>query len=123
MDPDRNLEHFAGWLAEDSGDRVFIAERDDDLVGYSTVVANQLVHLFIDPDHQGRGLGRTMLAAAEEHMVGAGHRTLKLHTRVGNVPAIGLYESEGWLVTDRLIHSVDDSGVEYDEHVMIKHVT
>jgi ribosomal protein S18 acetylase RimI-like enzyme len=122
MDPNRNIERFTGWCSPGSDARVRVAERDGVLVGYSTVVGNELVHLFVDPDHAGNGIGRTLLGAAEREMSDAGHRTLELHTMVGNTPAIGLYESAGWTVTDRLIHTRDDHGVSYDEHVMVKQV-
>ncbi|MDW3216283.1 MAG: GNAT family N-acetyltransferase [Ilumatobacteraceae bacterium] len=123
LDPNRNLARFADWLEPGSDARVTVAERDGKVVGYSTVVGNELLHLFVDPDHAGCGIGRTLLAAAESQMSEAGHRTFELHTMVGNVPAIGLYESAGWQVTDRVIHSDDDHGVSYDEHVLLKHLT
>jgi ribosomal protein S18 acetylase RimI-like enzyme len=53
-------------------------------------------------------------------MSAAGHRSFELHTMVGNTPAIGLYQSAGWQMTDRIIHSADDHGVDYDEHVLVK---
>lgn len=123
LDPDRNLERFTDWVSPDSDAQVTVAERDGRVVGYSTVVGNELVHLFVDPEHAGSGIGRALLAAAEALMSQAGHRTFELHTMVGNAPAIGLYESAGWSVTDRLIHSDDDYGISYDEHVLVKHLT
>jgi ribosomal protein S18 acetylase RimI-like enzyme len=80
-----------------------------------------LVHLFIDPDHQGAGIGRRLLAIAEALIAEGGHADAELHTRVDNERAIALYESAGWHLTDRLIHSAHD-GIEYDEHVLVKHV-
>ena len=123
MDPDRNLERFSDWLSPMSDPEVTVVERDGQVVGYSTVVGNELVHLFVDPDQAGRGYGRRLLAAAEEHMVDAGYRMLELHTMVGNDPAIGLYESAGWQMTDQLVHTDNDNGVSYDEHVLVKHLT
>lgn len=123
LHPDRNFERFTAWLSPGSDAQVTVAEHDGVVIGYSTVVGHELVHLFVDPDHAGRGFGRVLLAAAEAKMTEAGHDEFELHTMVGNAPAIGLYESAGWRVTDRVIHSADDHGVSYDEHVLIKHVT
>ena len=122
LDPDRNLGRFADWLSPGSAAQVTVAELDGEVIGYSTVVGNEVVHLFVDPGHSGGGVGRRLLATAEAQMSAAGHRTFELHTMVGNTPAIGLYESAGWYVTDRLIHSDDDHGISYDEHVMVKHL-
>ncbi len=38
----------------------------------------------------------------------------------GNAPAIALYESAGWHVTDELLNQETD-GVTYVEHVLVKH--
>ena len=43
-----------------------------------------------------------------------------MHARVDNVAAIAFYETAGWTVTDRLIHTVEH-GISYNEHVLIKH--
>lgn len=127
MDPEGNLDRFVGWLEPTSVADVTVAWFGTDsggrVVGYSTVIGHELVHLMIDPEHAGRGVGRTLLAAAEQLMADAGHTTFELHTMVGNVPAIALYESAGWQMTDRLVHTDDgDDGVSYDEHVMLKHL-
>lgn len=123
MDPGRNISRFTDWLSPGSDAQVTVAEHDGHVIGYSTVVGHELLHLFVDPDHAGRGLGRRLLAEAEGQMADAGHRSFELHTMVGNAPAIGLYRSAGWQMTDQLIHSDDDHGVSYDEHVMIKQIS
>ena len=38
---------------------------------------------------------------------------------VGSAPAIALYESAGWNVTDELLHQETD-GITYVEHVLVK---
>ena len=68
---------------------------------------------------------RTVVAAqggvgvGEQLIVEQGFHDAELHTMVGNKRALGLYESAGWQLTDRLIHSAHD-GVEYDEPVLVK---
>jgi hypothetical protein len=39
---------------------------------------------------------------------------------VDNLAAVAFYETAGWIVTDRLIRTVEH-GISYDEHVFIKH--
>ena len=88
-------------------------------VGHFTVKGNQLVHLFVEPDFQGVGLGRRLLAQGETLIAANGHTDFELHARVENTSAIAFYETAGWTVTDRLIRTVE-LGISYDEHVLIK---
>ena len=112
-------ELFSDRLSPDSSMRTVVATHAGDVIGHVQVDGNNLVHLFIDPDHQGAGIGRTMLAIGEQLIVDGGFLDAELHTRVGNERALALYASAGWQRTDRLIHSAHD-GIEYDEHVLVK---
>ena len=120
FEPDRNRGRFATWVAPGSAVSVTVATLSDQVVGYAAVDRNELVHLFVDPDHSGRGIGRRLLADAERRIFAAGHDTAELHTMFGNEPAIGLYVAAGWEVTDDVVHTTDDHGVSYDEHVLVK---
>ncbi len=46
---------------------------------------------------RGRGVGRALMAAAEETTQRAGGRAMWLHVFAGNVPAIALYERQGYM--------------------------
>jgi ribosomal protein S18 acetylase RimI-like enzyme len=113
------LELFHGRLVPDSSMRTVVAANDGVVIGHVQVEGNLLVHLFVDPDHQGAGIGSRLLAIGEALIAEAGHADAELHTRVDNDRAIALYRSVGWQLTDRLIHSAHD-GIEYDEHVLVK---
>ncbi len=113
------IERFTEWLAADSGLSTTVADVDGTPVGHVTISGNELLHLFIDPDHQGLGLGRRLLAAGEAMLATAGHVDIELHTMIGNAPAIALYESAGWVVTDGVVDNEHD-GVAYREHVLVK---
>lgn len=81
------------------------ARTDDELVGYAGLAvltpapdAEAEVHTIgVDPDYQGRGVGRallrTLLSAAD-----AVAATTFLEVRTDNTPAIGLYEAYGFEV-------------------------
>lgn len=88
-------------------------------IAHVTVSGHRLVHLFVEPDHQGMGLGRYLLELGEALIAGGGHADFELHARVENVAAIAFYERAGWSVTDRLIHTVEH-GTSYDERVLVK---
>lgn len=96
-----------------------VAVLDQVAVGHTTVRGSELVHLFIDPKHWGKGLGRRLLTVGEQMLRDEGHRIISLRTMVGNAPAIALYEAEGWIVTDKLVYN-DADGIIYDEHELIK---
>ena len=120
LDPWRRLPTFRHWFGEGRDEMTtIIADRHGVAVGHTSVEGNEVVHLFVDPDHWGSGLGRRLLVEAEALIAGGGHDEAELHTIVGNEPAIRLYRSNGWEVTDRILHQ-HDGPVSYDEHVLVK---
>lgn len=117
------FERWREWLQEGSGFTSVVVVDDDDVpFGHVTVHDNVLGHLFIDPPRQGEGFGRLLLGVGEQLLRDAGHAELQLQTRVGNVRAITLYESAGWIMTDELVIDEDDPGVRVEEHVLRKSV-
>lgn len=92
------------FAAELTAGNFYIAARvDEELVGYAGLAvltpmpnAEAEVHTIgVDPDYQGKGIGRTLLrtllAAAD-----AANATTFLEVRTDNEPAIGLYEAHGF---------------------------
>jgi len=57
------------------------------------LIANVAVH----PEYRQRGIGRALTKKAVEHAQSLGHRDIWLHVRAGNIPAIRLYESLGFI--------------------------
>ncbi len=119
--PDRDgmRSQFRDWFRPDSDVDTQLVIVDGVPIAHFTVSAHRLVHLFIEPAYQGKGLGRRLLAMVETLLIDAGHAQLELHTRVDNVAAIAFYEQAGWTVTDQLIRTVEH-GISYDEHVLVK---
>lgn len=112
-------QQLLGWFQPGSEFATQVAVVDGTPIGHFTVSGNQLVHLFVEPEHQGIGLGRLLLAQAEAMMTAGGHTDFELHTRVDNLAGITFYETAGWSMTNRLIHTVEH-GISYDEHVLVK---
>ncbi|MCH9643201.1 MAG: ribosomal protein S18-alanine N-acetyltransferase [Actinomycetia bacterium] len=77
------------------------ARVDDKLVGYAGIARLGRIRPFeyeihtigVDPAHQGRGIGRQLLARLIEFARGG---TIFLEVRTDNAAAIALYESEGF---------------------------
>ncbi len=108
------------WFRPESAFETRVAVVDGAPIGHVTVCGRYLVHLFVGPDCQGRGVGRYLLEQGEAMIGAGGHTDWELHARVENLAAIGFYERAGWIVTGRLVHTVEH-GLSYDEQVLIKH--
>lgn len=78
-----------------------VAEIDEKIVGYRLIEhrGNDIyAHgLFVDPDYQGRGIGRQLFTKPLTHAKPGD--TMYLKVLQGNLRARGLYESEGFTVT------------------------
>ena len=79
-----------GWKAEEGGE----------IVGYccTQVVFEdaELQNIAVAPKARGRGFANALLTAAEEHAKGLGAEKCFLEVRVGNIPALRLYEKFGY---------------------------
>ena len=78
------------WVAEDGGNIaglvVLIAHDDHVLVD----------NLAVEPSHQGRGIGRQLLAFAEEHARGLGLDEMRLYTHVKMTENQAIYARLGY---------------------------
>jgi GNAT superfamily N-acetyltransferase len=104
-DPDTPLEPCE-WM--------LVAEIDRRVVGYVAVSGNHVENLYVDPEAQGLGVGRGLLTAVEERLVGP----ISLRCLVVNTRARSLYERCGFIV-DRQ-ERVDYHGRLLDAWFMIK---
>lgn len=63
------------------------------------------------PSHHGRGFARRLVAAAKDVAHGLGHKALRLDVLDGNLPAVKLYESEGFRFVSRVKLFYEDTGL------------
>src|SRR5688572_2897393 len=63
--------------------------------GAGDVADGSVWALFVDPEHEGRGIGRALLAHVCRALEGAGHRCATLSTQQGT-RAERLYRMQGW---------------------------
>lgn len=56
----------------------------------------EIKRMFVEPSERGRGVGRALLAAAEDLARERGLRLLRLETGDAQPEALGLYASAGW---------------------------
>ena len=83
------------WFQPESEFETRVAVVDGAPIGHVTVRGHQLVHLFVEPDHQGIGLGRRLLEQGEAMIAADGDPNFELHARVENRAAIAFYERAG----------------------------
>ncbi|HEV8389944.1 MAG TPA: GNAT family N-acetyltransferase [Dongiaceae bacterium] len=78
------------WVWEEAGEILGISASDCE--------TGWIWALFVRPGHEGRGIGRALLAAACDALVRAGFRTLALSTDP-DTRAAQLYRAAGWRET------------------------
>jgi ribosomal protein S18 acetylase RimI-like enzyme len=106
----------------DPGTGVTVAVTDEGIpVGFSTIRAGEepgrghVSNLFVDPRHWGAGIGRGLLARAEQEMRERGWSAADVSTQVLNARARRLYERAGWRDTGGR-HPHKDDGLEMAEY-------
>lgn len=106
------------------GHRCFVLELDGTIVGYGlfSLVFEEchLLNLCIDPDFQGRSLGRWLLRRLCRIAAGAGARRIFLEVRPSNEVALALYRSEGFVEIGRRPRYYPAAGGREDAIVMEK---
>jgi L-amino acid N-acyltransferase YncA len=77
----------------------------------------------VAPEHQGEGLGRALLAAAEAAALDGGAAVMRLEVNPDNAPAVALYRSVGY-VDFAILHAYyeDDGDALRMEHALVPRV-
>ena len=87
--------------------RVFVLEGPEGLAGALVLIDQDggllLDNVAIHPDCQGRGLGRRLIAFAEDEARRLGHRSIDLYSHVTMTESIALYASLGYLEFHRRV--------------------
>jgi len=93
-------------LAEEPGGLILVAEMETTeparLLGFAAfhrvIDETELRNIAVDPDYQGRGIGKALLEEARKRLLRAGAKRVLLEVRTSNVPALALYFSVGFSV-------------------------
>jgi GNAT superfamily N-acetyltransferase len=94
-DRSRVTYDMISWFIENPG--IWLWEEDGKVLGFSAADTRDgtIFALFIDPEHEGRGIGRALFAKALEALRKAGHTTGSLTTQPGS-RADRFYQRAGW---------------------------
>jgi len=74
---------------------------DDVIVAFCDHSLDEVIGLYIDPAHQGRGIGSALLSQAEGRMRNAGTTLAKVHSALSSQ---SFYERHGYRETERTTH-------------------
>jgi GNAT superfamily N-acetyltransferase len=96
----RAADRAPSWYAEHWPDMI-VAEAAGAPVGLTQPAADEVNGLWVDPDWQGRGVGTTLLRAAEERILAQGHRRPWLTCSGFNPRAAAFYQARGYVVERR----------------------
>ena len=91
----RQLEHFRGLLPERIAVTT-VAVSESGIVGFVTVIADEIELLFVAPAARGGGTAAVLLAHGATLIGHAGHAVAWLAVVEGNARARRFYEREGW---------------------------
>jgi len=95
---------------------LMVAAHSEPCIGYALVLFRsgsevaRLYSLAVDPVDTGRGVGSTLLTAAEKAACRRGSKTIRLEVREDNRPAINLYRKFDYRIVGRRLRYYDDHG-------------
>ena len=102
----QRTRHWDRVLLPGSMDRVVVAERDGEVVGFGHVgpaldadvdpTTGQLATIYLRPEFWGSGVGRRVHEAALAELAGLGYRHVVLWMLSTNVRAARFYRRQGW---------------------------
>ena len=78
--------------------KLFVAEVDQRVQGFVAYRDEELAWLYVDPRSYRNGVGRALV----RHAVADSAPTMTIELLEGNTPALALYLSEGFTVTERI---------------------
>jgi GNAT superfamily N-acetyltransferase len=123
---------FEGYVAEPLGafaqgrrfrERIWIVERHGHVAGSiaiveASAVEAQLRWFLLHPELRGRGLGRTLIADAIDFCRSRGYASVFLWTAGRLTPAITLYQSVGFHLTEEVVHKLWGDMIREQRYVM-----
>jgi ribosomal protein S18 acetylase RimI-like enzyme len=114
-DPMRHADHWRQGIGQEKA-TTFVCEADSKIVGFASVAIVQDTHsLFqhspfgrvgsvsVEPEHQGKGVGRTLMLCAERWARERGVTDIRLHVWEFNQRALSLYAELGYEIRSHVL--------------------
>ncbi|SMF51225.1 ribosomal-protein-alanine N-acetyltransferase [Xaviernesmea oryzae] len=113
---ERTRQAFAVFPAETDAE-VHVAELDGIVVGWGARdrAPDYISDLWVDPAHQGRGIGKALIERLCERIRADGHENVRIDTQGRNTGGIRLYERCGFSITWRGIEHSKSMGIDLEK--------
>lgn len=87
-------------FAQSSWLTITVVEEFGTVVGWAAreKLDELITDFWIDPEHQGRGLGKALLADVEAEIVRQGFDLARVETHAQNSEAVGFFEKQGYAI-------------------------
>lgn len=97
---------------------IFIVAVDeaDKPLGFCSYIAGEIKGLYVDPAHQGKGVGHALMTAAETTLTAAGDKSIKIHS---GRPALAFYQAHGYEIVEQTTHKTR-GGLEIETYELMK---
>lgn len=93
----------SGMVMEGSGEYKVVAESGSEIVGFGSVLGQEIVAVYVHPGWGGRGIGGLILGELERHAEKQGARRLHLDS---SVTARTFYEGHGYEALEEVFHEL-----------------
>lgn len=95
-------EHYTlDWIKSTKKEKYFIiALLNDQIVGTGALKGNEIQNMFVDPDFQCKGIGKTLINHLESYARDLGFKSIKLNS---SITAINFYRKLGYKIEEEEI--------------------
>jgi N-acetylglutamate synthase-like GNAT family acetyltransferase len=94
-------------------DYIIVLEIDGQMVGTGTLEEEYITRVFVNPQCQGRGMGKAIMEALEAKAVEKRLKVVKIHA---SLPSLEFYWSRGYVTTEETYISVaNNQRLDYQE--------
>lgn len=116
---DGDIAERAHSYQANNGDMLGIFKPDGTLIGFGGLKRNpgdhsrvELCNLHLHPECHGQGLGRRIVETLIANANKRGYKTVELHVTVTQSAAVNLYQSLGFVQTNRILHESTDGSYD-----------
>lgn len=104
---------LADFEKDTEGEAILVATQNSQQIGFISIWTQDhfIHHLFVDPNHQGKGVGKLLLIEALKKI----RRPARLKCLVKNAKACRFYEMNGWAIEST---TADDPLGPYHTYVL-----
>jgi ribosomal protein S18 acetylase RimI-like enzyme len=101
IDYQLHTHYTMDWLSKKMQSSYFVvALIDNKVVGTGSLDGNEVTTVFVDPDHQQRGIGRTIMGELERYAKNQGLREIILNS---SITALGFYKKLDYSLSEEAL--------------------